>query len=256
MAQSAITSSATLPIMDLAGPMPLLASLAILALVPLFLMAVTSFVKVSVVFGILRNAIGAQQIPSTAITSILALVLTMHIMAPVFNQVWQKAEPLLASDASGKKKSIGEIATLKRVFAAGSEPLLEFLARHSGEEERLFFLNSAQAANNNQPANSQVVSDPAVNCQNNSSTICLASGEGLMTLIPAFVISELREAFAIGFSLFLPFLIIDLVVANLLVGTGLTMLTPMTIALPLKIILFVLTNAWFLLCKSLVLGYQ
>lgn len=206
----------------------------LLAVLPFIILSVTSFIKLSVVFGILRNAIGAQQVPSSAITSLLAFVLTLHVMAPVgveIKSAWE--EGTVSREKKPEIPAVKDLGTLqvadllplgdklKRVGA----PLLRFLEKHSRQKERTFFSG-------------------------------LAEGESFFTLLPAFIISELTEAFAIGFAVFLPFLILDLVVANILVGLGMVMVTPAVVSLPFKIILFVLVDGWFLLCRGLVLGYQ
>lgn len=198
----------------------------LLAVLPFLILSVTSFMKLSVVFGILRNAIGAQQVPSSAITSLLAFVLTLHVMAPVGGEMksaWQEGQGLAVRDLG--ELQLSDLQRMGEKLKVATAPLLKFLEKHSRQKERAFFSQ-------------------------------LAEGESFFTLLPAFIISELTEAFAIGFAIFLPFLILDLVVANILVGLGMVMVTPAVVSLPFKIILFVLVDGWFLLCRGLVLGYQ
>ncbi|MFN8389340.1 MAG: flagellar type III secretion system pore protein FliP [Bdellovibrionota bacterium] len=214
-----------------------------LSLVPMVLLSVTSFVKLSVVFGLLRNAIGAQQIPSSAITSLLSLVLTLHVMRPVAVEAAARIRPLLERNSG--RTSISTL--LPPILEAASAPLLEFLSAHSRAEERLFFLRPERSQGSITEQDKGCFADPAHRC--------LIPGEGFFTLIPAFVLSELRAAFSFGFVLFLPFLVIDLVVANFLVGVGMTMVSPVTISLPVKILVFVVSDAWFRICRSLVLSY-
>ncbi len=203
------------------NPSAYLFGMALLAALPFFLMGVTSYVKLSVVFGILRNALGAQQLPSGATTSLLALVLTLHIMRPVALEMHAAAFPPGAREMKLEKLTFAELAG---VWGRAEAPLLGFLMRHSGERERNYFRRGEAA-------------------------------EGLFSLMPAFVISQLREAFAFGFLLFLPLLVVDIVVANLLVGLGLTMVSPVTVTLPLKILLFVAADTWLRLSESLIASY-
>ena len=223
------------------SPLSALLLMLLLGLIPFALLSVTSFVKLSVVFGILRSALGAQQIPSAAVTSLLSLVLTLHIMSPVASEVAAKAEVAL-SGGGAKKNAIGA-AKIFAALSAGREPLQNFLARNSRFDERVFFIHPGES------------SALKIECADGQESACLLPGEGFMSLIPAFVLSELHAAFAAGFILFLPFLVIDLFVANLLVGVGMTMVSPITISLPLKILAFVCCDAWFALCRSLVLSY-
>ena len=208
-----------------------------LALVPFLALALTSFIKLSVVFGILRNALGAQQIPSGAVVSLLSLVLTLHIMAPLGEEI----AGLLGESALFAEEKL-EISDLGSAVSTAAIPLEGFLRKHSNSRERLFFAGLRTETPQEE-----------LNCDDEQ---CIPPGESFFTLVPSFVLSELSEAFAIGFTLFLPFLIVDLVIANLLVGLGMMMVSPVTISLPFKIILFVLCDGWFLLARGLVLGYQ
>jgi type III secretion protein R len=169
-------------------------------------------------------------------------------MSPVFQSSLERAQKSYADDLPKKAeaKSVGAnsskqrnvvkepgIETILSTLTAGAEPLQDFLRTHSHPRERQFFARSRQSA---EQADAQ-------------------RKEDLFSLIPAFLISELQEAFTIGFLLFLPFLVIDLVVANILIGLGMSMMSPVTISLPIKLLLFVLCDGWFLLSKGLVLGY-
>lgn len=189
--------------------------LLIVALIPFVLLSITSFIKLSVVFSILRNALGGGQIPSAAVGTLLSLVLSFQIMAPVFTEAIQEID---------LKRTFSSIEALQKDLIAAAEPIEKFLEKHSGAREREFFMS--------------------------------VSKESSFSLIPAFVVSELKEAFAIGFTVYLPFLIIDLVVANLLVGMGMMMVSPVTLSVPFKIALFVMCDGWFTLCSGLVLGYS
>jgi len=216
-----------------------------LAAVPFFLIGTTSYLKISVVFGILRNALGAQQVPSGTITSLLAMLLTVHIMRPVVLEV--------STLASARAKSLPKVQqwTFSQLFSlydASKAPLLAFLTRQSGSRERRFF------ATGDELGEAQPVC-PA-DWPPGQADQCPFDRENIFSLIPAFVLSQLREGFAFGFMLFLPFLVIDLVVAHLLLGLGLTMVSPMTITLPLKILLFVSTDSWLKISSALIASYR
>jgi len=240
-----------------------------MSLLPFLLLSLTSFIKISVVLSILRNALGAGQLPSAAISSLLAFVLSMHIMTPLIQEIIIGVQ----SQPEALRKVTRDLRQVTTLYKAGSKPLLTFLRKHSRAEERNFFARlaeiqktqsnmkkkqGAQQTNSRNPELllkelhlSRVCTKP--DAANNLE--CEIPGETILTLIPAFVLSELREAFAIGFTIFLPFLVIDLVVANMLVGLGMMMVSPVSISLPFKILLFVACDGWFLLCRSLVLGY-
>jgi type III secretion protein R len=200
------------------------------AVAPFLALAVTSFLKLSVVFSIFRNALGAQQVPSGAVVGLLSLVLSFHIMAPGGREMMAVLE--------GEIKTLGQkaspqqqLSSLLRIGRKVALPLEEFLQRHSERREREFFAKTGRSPQEK-------------------------AAEDLTTLVPAFVLSELKEAFIIGFAIYHPFLVVDLVVINVLIGLGMVMVSPITIALPLKLILFVLCDGWFLLCRGLMLGYQ
>ncbi len=232
-------------------PLILAALMLGISMLPFLALGLTSFVKISVIFGLLRLALGTQQIPSSIITSLLAALLTMFIMTPVFAEMKTRAIPVL--DGFSEKESLGNAAKLvsflETLLSETSGPLLSFLARHSRTKERWFFLQVARSG----PTHRGDVMPPWTSDKGEG--LGLLPGEGFRSLAPAFLLSELRSAFYFGFLLFLPFIVIDLVVATLLVAMGMTMVSPMSIALPIKIFLFVATDAWFLLIRSLLLSY-
>jgi type III secretion protein R len=207
-------------------PAELLVALGAIALVPVALVMLTSFLKMAVVLSVTRSALGAPQIPpSTAVTG-LALLLTFVVMSPIAEQSWTLAR----SVPSG-----GLERTLEAAQAA-SEPVRAFLHRFARRDDRDTFLDLARRA---RPAPSRD-----------------AVGErDFVVLAPAFVVSELRRAFVIGFVIFLPFLVVDLLVANVLLALGLTQLSPTTVALPFKLLLFVAVDGWKLVARGLVVGY-
>ena len=196
------------------------------ALVPVLLVTLTSFLKISVVLSVLRSALGAPQVPPTTAVTGLALVLTLAVMAPVGEAAWAAAR----SDGPGGEQ--GALAAGARALV----PLKGFLARFARSDDREAFLDLARRLR------------PAVAAAD-------VSGDDLAVLAPAFMVSELRRAFTIGFLVFLPFLLVDLVVANVLLALGLTQLSPTSVALPLKLLLLVAVDGWRLLARGLALGY-
>lgn len=196
--------------------------LTILSVAPALLLMLTSFVRLTVVFSILRHALGTQQTPSNQVLISLALFLTFFIMAPTFKEVYQNAiVPYL-------NKEINE----EEFFKYASEPFKKFMLKNTREKDLALFI---KIRNEPRPETPEDVS--------------------MLTLIPAFMISELKTAFQIGFLLYIPFLIIDIVVSGVLVSMGILMLPPMMISLPLKLLLFVLVDGWNLLIMSLVKSF-
>jgi type III secretion protein R len=210
-----------------------LLALAALSLVPLLLMAATSFVKVAVVLSLVRNALGTPEVPSGAVVTVLAVILSAYVMAPVASEIiprWAAASPRIDLDdpLAGDSR-----AAVLDAFGASKPPLASFLARNAGQPERALFLRLAGRAAALAPA-----------------------GDDLIVLLPAFLITELKEAFQIGLLVLLPFVIIDLVVSNILLALGMVMLPPAAVALPLKLLLFVAADGWYVLSQALVSGYR
>ena len=253
------------------NPLLLSGVLVVLSLIPLMIISLSSFVKLSVVLTIVRNAVGASQFPSGAVVTMLSLLLTAQIMAPVVAESWRCAEeawsdrpaaPASRSAVVQSRKLAGSraaqpisFADLRRTGAAGSVPLLEFLRRHTRIEERVFF---AQGINRREYGKAQPLQGSGPLCGGSGADLrqCEIPGESYFGLASAFMISQLREAFAVGFMVYLPFLVIDLVVANILLGLGMMMLSPATVSLPFKLMLFVASDGWLLLCRGLMLSYQ
>jgi type III secretion protein R len=206
------------------SPGELLVLLGAMALAPIALVTLTSFLKISVVLSIVRSALGAPQLPPSSAITGLALLLSLVAMAPVADSAWA------ALQAAEARSVEGALAAAER--AAG--PLRDFLARHARADDRRTFVELARRARPAGPA---------------------PSDTDLSVLAPAFMISELRRAFTMGFLLFLPFLVVDLLVANVLLALGLGQLSPTSVALPFKLLLFVAVDGWALLSRGLVLGY-
>jgi flagellar biosynthesis protein FliP len=275
-----------------------------LALAPFVLVMLTSFVKMSVVLSILRNALGTQNVPPNQVITGLAFVLTFFVMTPVVKQMYKDAGSI-----AGTKDMISE-ASVKSVFDAvgrGKEPLRRFLIKHAHNEDRLLFVELARrldesshsqlngapetpspstttnapvgstaltvtpvaqvAATNTAPGSRNAaaqlssVQTPNVSESQPVSSVPFSqeksplSKDDFQVIIPAFVTSQLKEAFQIGFLIFLPFIIVDMVVANILLAMGMSMLSPSVVSLPFKLLLFVLVDGWFLIVRGLVLSY-
>ncbi|MBN1944064.1 MAG: EscR/YscR/HrcR family type III secretion system export apparatus protein [Bradymonadales bacterium] len=211
-----------------------------LALLPFVVVMVTSFAKVAVVLAILRSAIGAQGVPPAQVIIGLSLILTVFIMAPVGQGMLAEARAELAVlDQQQAEQPSGALSGWERVSAgarAAIEPLRRFLEGQAHPEDQELFVQLGQPATGEGPT--------------------LFSRGQLLVLIPAFMVSELKEAFQIGFLIFIPFIIIDMVVANILLSLGMYMLSPTTISLPFKLLLFVMVDGWYLLVRGLVTSYQ
>ena len=207
---------------------------ALFALGPVLLVMLTSFVKLSVVLALVRSGLGTPDVPSGLVVTGLALVLTLFVMAPVVDDVIDAVAPAPAPDATLDARdwpegAVGWLGAADRAAA----PVKVFLAKHAHGDDRATFAGLASRMRNGAPV----------------------ADDDLAVLAPAFVTSELAEAFAIGFLLLLPFLVIDLVVGLSLTSLGLAATPPSVVALPLKLLLFVAVDGWRLLVEGLVLGY-
>jgi flagellar biosynthetic protein FliP len=196
--------------------------LTILALAPALLILMTSFTRLAVVFSFLRHALGTQQTPSNQIIAGLALFLTFFIMMPVWHKINSQAlQPYMAEE-------ISQEAALK----AAISPIRQFMFKQTRQKDLSLFVKMSKIK---QPKNMADIPTPI--------------------LIPAFVISELKTAFIIGFVLFVPFLVIDMVVASVLLSMGMMMLPPILVSLPFKLMLFVLVDGWHIIVGSLVKSF-
>ena len=218
------------------GTLPSLLALALLSLLPFLFMATTSFVKMSVVFSILRNAIGIGQVPSGMVIASLAMILSLYVMNPVGDAMMEAALPSLTRVDQRAPFEGESLEAAIEAATDGAAPLGDFLKRNASPRERALFLDLARRAR--APERRAEV-----------------GADDLLVVLPAFLISELSEAFQIGFLVFIPFLVVDMVVANVLLALGMHMLSPTTISLPFKLLLFVLVDGWYLLARALVLGY-
>lgn len=218
-------------------PLILLIALAALSLVPFLVMMITSFVKIAVVLALIRNALGTQQVPPNIIITGLAMILTIYVMVPVGYDVYRAAEKVINQGTNQPLLSQASVELLKRGAADGKEPVRNFLLKHVHPGERSLFYNLALKLRTSEEDRQKITDQDFIN------------------LVPAFVVSELTEAFQIGFIIFLPFLIIDLVIANILLSLGMFQISPITISLPFKLLLFVLVDGWHIISKGLILGY-
>lgn len=200
----------------------LLVLLTILTLLPSIIIMTTSFVRIVVVFSFLKGALGVQQaIPNQVLVG-LAIFMTIFIMTPTINKINSNAiEPYLASKI-----------TQQQAIDEGSKPLREFMLKQTRQKDLKLFMDNAKVQN------------------------ATKDNVPLYVVIPAFMISELKTAFTIGFLLYLPFLLIDLVVSSVLMSMGMFMLPPAMVSLPFKLLLFVMVDGWYLLVKSLILSFH
>ena len=201
----------------------LLFLLTVLSLAPAILIMLTSFTRIVVVLSLLRHALGTQQMPANQIIIGLALFLTFFIMTPVWNTVNSQAlQPYLQEEISAEK-----------AFDRASDPIKEFMLKQTREKDIALFIKISRGE---RPQTPDEITLPV--------------------LIPAFVISELKTAFQIGFMIYLPFLILDMVIASVLLSMGMMMLPPIMISLPFKLLLFVLVDGWNLIVGSLVQSFH
>ncbi|SFA77410.1 flagellar biosynthetic protein FliP [Lentibacillus halodurans] len=207
---------------DVSTTVQLLLLLTVLSLAPGILILMTSFTRIVIVLSFVRTSLATQQMPPNQVLIGLALFLTFFIMAPTFQEINDEAlQPLFAEEI-----------TLDEAYDRASAPIKDFMATHTRQQDLQLFMDYSGAE---QPETIE--------------------GIPLTTLVPAFAISELKTAFQMGFMIFVPFLIIDMVVASVLMSMGMMMLPPVMISLPFKILLFVLVDGWYLITQSLLQGF-
>jgi len=200
----------------------LLLLLTVLSLAPSILILMTSFTRIVIILSFVRTSLATQQMPPNQVLIGLALFLTFFIMAPTFSEVYSEAlQPLF-----------DEEVTLDEAYENASVPMKEFMAKHTRQKDLALFLGYAQTET---PETIEEIP--------------------MTALIPAFAISELKTAFQMGFMIFVPFLIVDMAVASVLMSMGMMMLPPVMISLPFKILLFVLVDGWYLITHSILEGF-
>lgn len=238
----ALSAQAQIPVaapdQPVSKPIVILFVLLLLSLAPFILMMTTSFVKIAVVLSLIRQALGTQQIPPNQIVTGLALILTVYIMIPVGQQVYSSTNEVIrgAADSNQDVLSQASLDVLKKAIEVGKEPVRKFLKKHVNDNEHALFYTMGR--------------DLRISKDDGG-----LDKDDFVVLIPAFIISELSEAFQIGFIIFLPFLVIDMVVSNILLSLGMFQLSPVTVSLPFKLLLFVLVNGWNLITEGLVRSY-
>jgi type III secretion protein R len=203
--------------------------LAVMSVVPFAIMMLTSFSKIVVVLSIVRSALGTQQAPPTMVLTGLAAVLSITVMTPTF-------EKMYAQGRAGWVEGADTSMMLGQASAV-LQPLKDFLVKHGSAEERARFVDMSRELR--QPGEESSVTE-----------------SDLSIVVPAFVITELKEAFIIGFLIFLPFLVLDMLIANVLLALGMQTLSPSQVSLPFKILLFVAVDGWALISHGLILGYR
>jgi type III secretion protein R len=207
----------------------LLIAVLTISLAPFLAMVVTSYTKIVVVLGLLRNALGVQQVPPNMVLNGIALLVSLYVMAPVGMSA--------AQTLSHERISPESSQAMMQAFGAAREPFRQFLVKHTREREKQFFLRSAHVIWPQDIANQLQPDD-------------------LIVLAPAFTLSELTDAFKIGFLLYIGFLVVDLVIANVLLSMGLNQVQPTNVAIPFKLLLFVAMDGWSTLIHGLILTYK
>ena len=229
------------------NPFVLIVLLVGLSLLPFVAMVATSYLKIVVVISLIRNALGIQSIPPNMVVNALAMILTFYIMAPVMSESWGIAKTEMAVSSAPANAGGGGTAAsgmaVERIFetdalSKAAEPFRTFLSQHTSDAERAFFVRTAEGLW------SKGDGEPAT-----------VDHESFYILIPSFCVSELTKAFQIGFLVYLPFIAIDIIVSNILLAMGMMMVSPVTISLPFKLLLFVMVDGWTLLIQGLIRGY-
>ena len=212
----------------ISNPATLIVLMVAIAMLPFLAVLVTSYVKLVVVLGLIRNALGVQSIPPNMALNAIAIILSAYIMQPVMQSAYQAIKD--------RPVDLGDPKAIVETVQGAAEPFRAFLSKHTGDRERSFFVNTTKELWSAEDA-------------------AAVTDQDFMVLIPAFTTSEMTSAFKVGFLLFLPFIVVDLVVSNILLAMGMMMVSPMTISLPFKLFLFVAVNGWERLIHGLVLSY-
>ena len=209
----------------------LLITVVAISLIPFVAMVATSYAKIVVVLGLLRNALGVQQVPPNMVLNGIAILVSAYVMAPIGMQAMQTMQTM-HRPASGDSSVV-----VLDVFDAGKEPFRAFLKKHAHEREKRFFVHSASVI---------WPKDMAAKVHD----------DDLIVLAPAFTLTEMADAFKIGFLLYIAFVVVDLVIANVLMAMGLNQVQPTNVAIPFKLLLFVVMSGWSTLIHGLVMTYR
>ena len=210
------------------NPVDLIVIFAALAVLPFVALMVTSYVKIVIVLSLIRNALGIQQNPPNLVLNGLSIILSLYVMSPVIVATFD-----VVKDA---EFDVSKRVALLETMNQAKEPLQAFLKKHSSSRERKFFRQTAYKLWPKEQAEE-------------------LDEDSLLVLVPAFTVSELTSAFQIGFLMYLPFIALDLIVSNVLLAMGMMMVSPMTISLPLKLLLFVMADGWTRMIHGLILTY-
>jgi type III secretion protein R len=207
----------------------LLVTILAISLLPFVAMVVSSYAKVVVVLGLLRNALGVQQVPPNMVINGLAILVSVYVMAPIGLTA--------AKSLEAQSGTMQPVTPIVQIFDATREPFRQFLNKHSNEREKKFFLRSASKVWPKEEAQQLREDD-------------------LIVLAPAFALTEMTDAFKIGFILYITFIIIDFVIANILLAMGLNQINPTNVAIPFKLLLFVVMDGWSILIHGLIMTYR
>ena len=218
-------------------PFSLIALFVGLSLIAFVAMVATSYLKIVVVISLIRNALGIQSIPPNMVVNALAMILTFYIMAPVLGEGWG----ILSKELEARKtEPAAQVLRETDAAAKATEPYREWLSARTDARSRQFFISTAEQLWAKKGEDEPAKVDP----------------ESFYILIPSFCVSELSKAFQIGFLVYLPFIAIDIIISNILLAMGMMMVSPVTISLPFKLLLFVMVNGWTLLIQGLIKGYM
>ncbi len=211
--------------------------LVLLALAPFLIMLLTSFMKIIITLALLRSAMGTQQTPPNQILNGIALVLTIYVMYPTGLAMYQQAEPILKGQLPSSLFSKESAYVALQVVNVSKEPMRDFLIRNSGKKQIEGFLHLAQKTFPESVKNTVQPTD-------------------FIIAVPSFIVSQIKSAFEIGVLIYIPFFVIDLVTSNILLAMQMMMLSPLSISLPLKLLLLVMVNGWSLILEGLVLSFR
>ncbi len=224
-------------------PFSLILLLVGLSLVPFVAMIATSYLKIVIVMSLIRNALGIQSIPPNMVINALAMILTFYIMAPVCQSSWDifRQERAAMQERQEKREQVepGQPFYETDIAAKAAEPFRQWLLHQTGDRERAFFVSTAAR----------------LWSKDGGETDAEVDEESFYILLPSFCVSELTKAFQIGFLVYLPFIAIDIIVSNILLAMGMMMVSPVTISLPFKLLLFVMVDGWSMLIQGLVRSY-
>lgn len=207
---------------DMNPVLQMLLVMTIFSALPLMFTCMTSFLRYTIVFSMLKTALGTQQVPPAIVLVGLSMILTIYTMNPVFQKMWAMAEPVYTKN--------GDIAM---AMVEGSKPLKEFMMKQTRQQDLTFFIEMSGAPKPNTPDDITI-----------------------WQVAPAYIVSELKTAFEIGFVIFVPFIVLDLVVANVLLALGMFMLSPTIISLPFKLLIFIAVDGWSMIVHGLVTSFN